>query len=973
MKPLNIFYILLLLLCFTADAGAQNFQPHAINYTVDQGVPSSECYGIIQDSKGVIWVGTDKGICKFDGLRFSRLTTANGLSENVVFDLFEDPKGRIWGRTFSNGVFYIENGRVVIPAFNAALVKVLGQRVVNNFCITGDDSVFMEGSSSILITAHVYSDTVTVSPETQRTIRFIQHTGFAYGRMPEGIKRPLKILYQKDSFTSDPIYFNEVLLRSAVLKNKDIIFNNIDRLYMKRAGSDRLEVIQHFKSRIISIYEDNDGGIWIGTINNGIYYYEKNLDEIPRHYFEHESVSDILQDAEGNIWLTTLKSGVYFILNKNILNIGSSKESFSVVKKIGSGHIACSKNSEVYFLNNREVIARQTYPSTLQSFNYIYDICDYDEFTVLFSGINPYLIGKYDRKYKRQYSTIYFTRGCRSNRDKRHFYLFSYGTIIKMDRSPKKENDTLSYSGSRIMDIDIDNAGNIWMGTLTGLVYYNAGANRFYPMGNGVLRSRINAIKCGPDNKIIMATDGEGVLIYDRASSGFRQITEKDGLSSNICQNLCIDGREIWVATNKGISVIKIDEHTDPLQGIRKIDKHDGLPGEEINTISIDSQRVWVASNSGVTWFDRNMVSENRLAPRVYFEYARTNQNLYVVQDGDHVLNHDENYLELNFYGISYKSLRKLKYKYRLKGADGNWHYTFQSRITYPSLSPGTYSFELYAINNDGMSSIVPVLFSFEINPPFWQRWIFITGMACVLSGLVFLAFYYRLKALRKREWEKNYYNNRMLESEMRALKAQMNPHFIFNAVASIQNFIISNDLKAANKYLVKFSRLIRGVLDNSHSSLIPLRKELDTLRLYIDLENLRFSNKINYEIVVEEGVDQEYFMIPPLLIQPFVENAIWHGLLPKESGCNLSIRLSIEDGKIVICIDDNGIGRVMAAQARMKTEKRRSLGMEMTENRITALQKIHRVSLRFAIIDKVDALQEPAGTMVVITLPVIK
>jgi hypothetical protein len=947
---------------------AQQFQPHAIQYTVDHGIPSSECYGVIQDSKGVIWIGTDKGICRFDGLRFSRLTTANGLPENVVFDFFEDHRKRIWCRTFSKGVFYIENDRVRIPSFNKSLQDFLGQNLLNNLYVGENDSVYME-SSSTFICSRIGAEDIKVNRGDKRVIRFINGFGFPYGRDRDS-SRSVTLLFNDSSFSSEIRMSNlDMLFRSAILHNGDILFNIFSSLFIKRQGTQQVKLIRQFDERIISMCQDRDGGIWLGMVNGGVYYFAKDVEQEPRHYFTNESVSDIMQDAEGNIWLTTLKSGVYFVPNKDVLSIGSSREPFSLIKKVGNEYIGAAKNGYLYFFDDRSVKSRASYNTPIYKYNLIYDIADYDRHNLLLLGVSCSFMNKKHKTYSGMFFPRFFLRGARGDHSNGDRYVFAYSYICKVNFTTGLASDTFRYTGSRITDVVV-HGDSMWASTLSGLlsVDFAAGTSRY--TGGGLLRSRINVLKF-VSGKLILGTDDDGILVYDTRTHKVKKIAEKEGMSSNCCQNILLDGHTIWVATNKGISVIDMDSGFDSVKRIRTIDKHDGLPGVEINSIEMDSADVWVASNAGITRFSKHLISENPYAPLVYFDYARTNRQYYKDIGIIHEFQPEEHFVEMSFYAVSYKSLRKIRYKYRLAGADDEWHYTYQTRVTYPSLPPGDYTFELYAINNDGVENTEPLRFSFRIRSPFYSTWWFLSGCAILLAGIVALGFNYRLGILRKRENERNFYDNKMLEFEMRALKAQMNPHFIFNAIASIQHFIISNDLRSANKYLVKFSRLIRGVLDHSHSSLVPLRKELDTLRLYIDIENLRFSNKIEYTFVIDNSVDLDGYSIPPLLFQPFVENAIWHGLLPKTENCRLDVRLTAAGGKIVCEISDNGVGRAFAAHNPAKRGKRRSLGVEMTQNRILALEKIYHVSLGVEYIDKTFN-GAPAGTTVVITLPII-
>jgi hypothetical protein len=743
------------------------------------------------------------------------------------------------------------------------------------------------------------------------------------------------------------------------------------RLYLIRKDSRKIEIIDHFKSRIISVFQDSEEGIWVGTINHGVFYYPGKLDHPPRHYFGSESVSDFMEDREGNIWIATLKSGIYFIVNKHVLSLGGLNESFNVVKKAGGQYIACSKNSSIYFLNTDGVQKISDAFNTLVSYKILYDVFEYDKQTLLFTGVGSFLMNKHDHRKKRSFNITSFFRGVRQGGDSNYYYTFNYGSVLCFGRNKTTPLDTFIFRKSRINDLVIDERGGFWIGSITGVSYCDRASKTFQDLRDGLLKKRVNGLGICK-NKLFIATAGDGVLIYDIVTKRVKQIAQKEGLGSNSCQAIFVDAENIWVATNKGVSIIRTADNYNNVLAVSKLDKHDGLPGEEINSVFVDERMVWIASNSGITYFDKNIDAENKLIPQINFEYARTNKQLYSNTGESHLFSHDENYLEFSFYGISYKSLRKLRYKYRLTGADDSWHLTYQPRITYPSLASGTYTFELYAINNDGVSSNDPIVFAFEIRPPFWQTWIFIACVSILLSGGIFMLFNYRLRSIRKREQEKNFYNNRMLEYELRAFKAQMNPHFIFNAVASIQNFIMSSDPKSANKYLVKFSKLIRGVLDNSHNSLIPLSKELETLKLYMDIENLRLANRIIFHIVTDNKVEEGRLMIPPLLIQPFVENAIWHGLSPKEGECELSILVRVVNGKLVCSIDDNGIGREQAAFNKAGTTKRTSLGMEMTRNRIVAMEKIYKMKLDIEIIDKKDEEQRPTGTRVIITLPII-
>jgi len=213
----------------------------------------------------------------------------------------------------------------------------------------------------------------------------------------------------------------------------------------------------------------------------------------------------------------------------------------------------------------------------------------------------------------------------------------------------------------------------------------------------------------------------------------------------------------------------------------------------------------------------------------------------------------------------------------------------------------------------------------------------------------------------------------KMTEVEMQALRAQMNPHFIFNCLNSINRYIVKSDQTTASLYLTKFAKLIRLILDNSNSKNVILTNELEALKLYIEMEALRFDRKFTYEVKVENRLGSDTVELPPLIIQPYVENAIWHGLLHKESNGHLSVRVSMNGDSMLECIiEDNGVGRDKAKELRSKSAtSRKSLGMQLTENRLSLLNKHAELNASVEIIDLKNGHGEASGTKVILKIPV--
>jgi sensor histidine kinase YesM len=207
-------------------------------------------------------------------------------------------------------------------------------------------------------------------------------------------------------------------------------------------------------------------------------------------------------------------------------------------------------------------------------------------------------------------------------------------------------------------------------------------------------------------------------------------------------------------------------------------------------------------------------------------------------------------------------------------------------------------------------------------------------------------------------------------ELEMQALRAQMNPHFIFNCLSSINKFILKNDTDAASDYLTRFSRLIRFGLTNSQLSLIPLSDEIEMLRLYLDMERLRFSESFDYNISYENTIEPETIYIPPMLLQPFCENAIWHGLMHKQGQGRLEVMMSLKDGQLQCIIADNGIGREKAAELKTKSgAKQKSFGLKITTERLALFNNEKTVHSFYQTEDILDEMKNVAGTKVILNI----
>jgi hypothetical protein len=390
-----------------------------------------------------------------------------------------------------------------------------------------------------------------------------------------------------------------------------------------------------------------------------------------------------------------------------------------------------------------------------------------------------------------------------------------------------------------------------------------------------------------------------------------------------------------------------------------------------INAVYIDSQTVYAGTPDGLSHFNFARTSLTAGCRLVLLGITSSGKDR-LSNTAMLVLRHADNNIRFDYAGISYKSAGNIVYHYRLPGLDSSWKTTKETFLDYPTLPSGDYELQLYAMNKFGVKSQTKAV-RFTVETPFWKTAWFEFFILASAIALTWLFVSLRIKHKRRHQEEEELLNKRMKEMEHTALQAQMNPHFIFNCLNSIQQYIFDQDILAANKYITGFAKLIRATLHNSTKDLIPLEDELEYLSNYLSLEKLRFKEKMNFSIDVahELPVNRGYF-VPPMIIQPYVENCMRHGLRHrKAAGGYIRIKLQEDERKLVVVVEDNGIGREKAASYKTREHiEYQSKGMSLTADRIRLINSIHEEPIEVQIMDLKNGQGEAAGTRVVIKFP---
>ncbi|MEQ8469665.1 MAG: histidine kinase [Marinoscillum sp.] len=533
----------------------------------------------------------------------------------------------------------------------------------------------------------------------------------------------------------------------------------------------------------------------------------------------------------------------------------------------------------------------------------------------------------------------------------------------------EKGNPLSSISNNDMILID----GNVWIATQEGLVVFSP-ENETFERKNlkslaGMRNQRVHAVRQHPDGSIWVASV-IGLIVIKNGEERMLNISNSR-LASNFTVEVKFDMLgNAWVGTDKGISMITPDSYE-----IRNFDRMDGVDYSGRIT-PLPTGHVIIGSYGGYTQVNPiDLIVKEDLRDvqvtefKVFDKEYPLDQNINFTDDL--TLSYQDQFFSFSFSKPEFAAPHKVSYAYQLTGFDTGWVMSGTRRYaSYTNLSGGNYQFKVKAQGVDGAWTPVKSI-NLTIKPPFWKTSWFLTVVLLVLISLIYSIYKWRMNYLLREERIKSEFEKKIAEIEMTALRAQMNPHFLFNSLNSINSYIIKNKVHEATAYLTKFSRLIRLILQNSQTHLISLHDEISALRLYVELEAFRFEGKFTYAFIVDEDLEISHIEMPPMIIQPYVENAIWHGLMHKGTPGKLTLSFRRLKGFLEITIDDDGVGREEASRLKSKSAtKRKSLGMKITRDRLEVTRRLFGREMNVNIIDKKNDLGVSEGTRVVIKLP---
>ncbi|MES2284093.1 MAG: two-component regulator propeller domain-containing protein [Bacteroidota bacterium] len=959
------------------------------NYVVEtfnseNGLPQNTVMNIFQTNDGFLWIATFNGLIRYDGIALKLFNTLNtpGLPNNSIKNLVEDYDGILWLTTINGKLLKYDKG-----VFETIIINDNENIIVKDICVNEKSQL-------------------VVGTENNQLYKIND------GHFSPFIKLPI------DSIKLNKIQYN--------FPDGSLLIGTTNGLYQYK--DQQLVLIPEIKGKVFQIKRSHDNKLWVSTgsalfrIKNGTY----SEYELPEKVKEQGLITDFYADKNENVWVAT-KSGLNNLVNETVsfynTTSGLSSNNLSVIYEdreenlwVGTSDAGVNKMKLKTFksYSAKDGLLSDAVGAILKTKDNSILITNFCQ------GITQFKDIKYSRFNKPEVGCVWSLLEDSENNS----WIGTYGNWLYRYKNGIYEHFPVNKNPANniVFSMFQDNDGVIWIGTEAGLYTYKNG--KFKTFGESSIIGTVRYITQDKKGRIwFCSKSGLGVIENEKVEI----YTTKNGLSSNevryiyedkegifwiatygggICRlkddkffafnqsknfiddfTSCIledDDDNFWVSTDHGIYSIKRNDLNKYADGESMFlntihyGKEDGLKNSECTGgfqpagLKDSDGRLWFPTLAGVAIVDTKKISKANYNPELTIERILVDENKLFYTDSLFEISRNIKKIEFQYTAPIFTKSKNILFQYKLDGKDQEWSPPTKARFaSYLGLGPGNYVFRvrIYGSMNTAINKEKSI--SFKIPFPFWKTIPFYIFISVLLVTIFLMFFYLRINNIRKKEAEKTEINKNYATLELKALQGQMNPHFIFNCLNSIKLFIATDNKIAANKYLLKFSKLIRLGLEHSSSPFIRLTESINLITLYVELEQLRVDHNFVFNLNIEPSLDIENIEIPSMLVQPFVENAIHHGLGLKGKDGILNLTFAKNGNILIIEVDDNGIGRKRSFEMKnILSENRKSIGISNTEERIKIINYIKNTNIKVRYVDKINPNNEPEGTLVYISIP---
>jgi ligand-binding sensor domain-containing protein len=978
LKHLKILGLILFSLFFILPKSFSQttYLPH---FTSKNGLASNNCYYILQDKKGFIWIATDGGLSRFDGTNFQNFSIEDGLPDTQILQIKEDKLGRLWFLTLNGQIGYLYEGKFYNQDNSEILKKLNFKTIIISFLEDTKGNIWFGTNTNLIIKfdGKTINKYVSSYPKDKFTNAFIHEdsNGNILSFSSLSVQQ-----FDGKQFKLINLNVHPLSYKNAYNTNKKaLVF--IDKNGLKKYSNNNITALTNITSDIINTidgyfyFNEKTNDLWISSINGVIHIDSKG---VKTKYLNNISINQTIKDEHNNLWFAT-SQGIYMLPNNNARLFyfdktdGLSSNNIKSITEDNENNLWLGTDNG--YINRLNVVNHKITPLNIPDKKKFINIkqITFDKRNQSIYFASDYGLGVFKNtnisnpqiNYLKESNNLMFVI--------KHFSLnstnnqlalaLSSGVVFLTDRVKNLEFNSLEYKEkedfftSRSYHAFYDKDGTLWFSNINGLSQFINGKLIKHYEKTPLLTKRINDIKQLNDGTFVLATDGYGILFL-KNDKIIKQITKNQGLASDICTKLFIKNNEIWVLSNSGVN--KISNYNQNIN-ITNFDYGKELL-EDVNNIFVNDSTAFFASNKGLITFNYNSQNINKTAPKIYITAIRKDKERIPVNSSITEFEYENKTILITFSAVDFTTT-DITYRYRLNDSS-DWIETRTRRLDFSSLKPGTYTFEVSAKNQNGIWSSAAKK-SFIIKKPFWQNIWLLSAFVLLIGYLFYKLAVFITRKQKDKEQEELMVKNKILMLEQQALQAMMNPHFVFNVMNSIQHYINTQNTASANKVLTGFAKLIRKNLEICTKSYITLEEEIEYLSLYLKLEKYRFGDKLNYNIYIDENIDKDETLIPSMLLQPYVENAIWHGIMPDENGGNININLSLKDKeKLIIEIIDNGVGIDNSIKAKKGTHQ--SKGMKLTQERLNLLGQIEAKPIQLSVVQNSNK-----GTTVYISIPI--
>lgn len=931
------------------------------------GLPSNAIYDLFQDSRGFMWIANDNGLTRYDGYQFITYT-----SDKQTFragnEIKEDKYGRIWYKNFDGFLYYIEHDTLRALVQNAPSANA-GYAIINDhLLVKRTDGVDILDLASLKIVKSVPLNNMVSVGELQAGDKYhcIQDSSIVTF-MEDGSSKILGV-----KMTGLPGPSDTGILVISVLRNLPVCFQVMGERIIKRELSKDIKYIQ----RLVYCGETH----WCLT-PNGMWGYDRQWRPLNnnRPYFATRNISCLMMDREGNYWMGTLDEGIILVPNMNnrfyvqpdlVPSVFTRSQQRLFVGTRTNSMFEYDTRRDTFDLRFREEIKHDVMSIARDSISGNFFIASLHMLSV-------------DKDMHVNAREILAVKDMVQLDDKYFAYASSgisgliatgngHGTSVwdsmyLASPVPFRKNMSQFKSGrNRGRTLAFDPGDNsLYIGSSSGLQRITP--SHLYEIldkGRPVYVRKLVVYR----GALYLFSQQNELLRYNKATGAMERLDvlqEREQLVG-----IRRTGGIFFLLTSAGIRYQDTTNGTFPLANIML-----GVRSEEVNDIELMNDKLFVATEQGVMVTQWHNARQETPVPGFFINSVSVKGKNVSIFPKLEPLSWSQNDIDIAYSILAFSPAHRYTLQYNINGERWQSAENTTRTLRLVSLAPGSYEIALRLVD-EHMTTYAQNPVRFTIRKPFWSRWWFLSGCMLLLATGGYAYYRWQASILRrqtalsieKMELEKNLRN-----SMLTAIRAQMNPHFFYNALNTIQSFIFSDDKRNASTYLVKMSRLTRLILEMSEKETITLDEEIESLKLYLELEQIRFGSDFNYEVTIASAVDTEMIRIPPMIVQPYVENAIKHGLLHKGGAKHLSIDFSRTNGTLCVTIDDNGVGRERAAEIKQPVSaKHQPFATNANSKRIELLNKERNKSIGIVYVDKKDTEGIPQGTTVIISIPLI-